>query len=100
MVAQLRVYTVNRGKMQDFVRAWRDGVYPLRLKHGFRITGAWVIEETNQFVWLMSYAGPEAWDDKERAYYESPERTSLAPDPTHYVARAEQYFLTPVLPLP
>jgi hypothetical protein len=98
MVTQLRIYTINRGRMEDFVRAWRDGIYPLRMRHGFRLGGAWVVEESNQFVWVLSYAGPEAWDDKERAYSQSPERAGLNPDPSHYVARAEQYFLTPVLP--
>jgi hypothetical protein len=98
MVTQLRIYTINRGRMDDFVRAWRDGIYPLRLRHGFRIFGAWVVPENNQFIWVLSYAGPERWEDKERAYYESPERSLLDPDPTHYVARMEHYFLTPALP--
>jgi len=30
MTTQLRMYTINRGKMDDFVRAWKAGVYPLR----------------------------------------------------------------------
>ncbi len=98
MVTQLRLYTINRGQMDDFLRAWRDGIYPLRLRHGFRIVGAWVEAENNLFVWLLSYAGPEAWDEKERAYSQSPERAGLNPDPAHYVARAQQYFLTPALP--
>jgi hypothetical protein len=98
MVTQLRIYTINRGRMDDFLRAWRDGIYPLRLRHGFRISGAWVSEETNQFIWVISYAGPEQWDDMERAYSESPERSALEPDPSHYIAHAEHFFVTPTLP--
>jgi hypothetical protein len=43
--------------MDDFVRAWRAGVHPLRLRHGYRIDGAWVIKERNEFVWLLSRDG-------------------------------------------
>ncbi len=51
---QLRRYTINKGRLDDFVDAWRRGVYPLRLKFGFTIDGAWVIQERNEFVWIMS----------------------------------------------
>ena len=98
MLTQLRIYTINRGRMDDFVRAWRDGIYPLRLRYGFRISGAWVSETTNQFFWVLNYGGPEPWDDVERAYSESPERAALEPDPSHYIAHAEQFFVSPMLP--
>lgn len=100
MVTQLRIYTINRGRMDDFVRAWHDGVYPLRLRLGFHITSAWVCKETNQFVWVLGYAGPEAWEDVDRAYYESPERAAMDPDPARFIARAEYYFVTPAMPQP
>ena len=98
MVSQLRRYTINRGKMDAFVEAWRAGVYPLRQKHGFTIPGAWVIRERNEFVWILAYDGPEPWESKEAAYYGSAERAALDPDPAQYIARAEQWFITSVLP--
>lgn len=96
-MTQLRMYTINRGKMDDFVRAWKGGVYPLRTKQGFRIEGAWVLKERNQFVWLLSYDGTD-WDAKDAAYYASPERAALNPDPAQFIANAEQWFLTEVVP--
>jgi len=93
MTQQLRIYTINRGKMEAFTQAWLGGVYPLRLKHGFTISGAWVIKDTHQFVWLLGYNGPETWEAKEKAYYGSPERAALDPDPAQFIARAEQYFI-------
>ncbi len=98
MTLQLRIYTINRGMMEAFTQAWRQGVYPLRLRHGYTLPGAWVIRETNQFVWLLGYDGPEAWEAKEKGYYTSPERGALDPDPAQYIARAEQYFLQMVVP--
>ena len=96
MTTQLRIFTINKGRLDDFVRAWKAGVYPLRLKHGYRIGGAWVIEDRNEFMWLLSHDGGD-WDAREAAYYGSPERAAVDPDPAQYIAKAEHWFLTPVL---
>ena len=96
MVTQLRIYTINKGKLDEFVRLWCERVYPLRLKLGFKVDGAWTIKETNQFVWVLRYDGPEEWQTKKEEYYNSPERKALTPDPVQLIARIEQYFVTPV----
>ncbi len=93
---QIRIYTINRGKMDEFVQAWREGIAPIRQKVGFKILGAWTIEETNQFIWALSYEGPEDWAVKDREYFEAPERKKLDPDPAQWIARTEQYFVEPV----
>jgi len=95
-VSQLRVFTINRGQMDRFLDAWVRGVPPLRRKHGFRIDGAWVIRERNEFLWVLSYDGPEGFVAKDSAYYASAERGALDPDPVQFVARAERWFVTPV----
>lgn len=95
---QLRVFTINRGKLEEFSRAWRAGVYPLRQKHGFTVPGAWAVPESNQFVWLLCYSGPEEWEARDRSYYASEERSSLNPDPRQFIARVERWFVTPVVP--
>jgi hypothetical protein len=96
-VAQLRVFTINRGQMDRFLDAWMRGVPPLRLKHGFRIDGAWVVPERNEFLWVLSYDGPEGFAAKDSAYYASAERGSLDPDPVQFIARAERWFVRPVM---
>jgi len=97
MVTELRIFTINKGRLDDFVRAWTAGVYPLRLKKGYRIDGAWVIKERNEFIWLLSYDGDD-WEAKEKAYYASAERAAVNPDPAQYIAKIEKWFLTPVIP--
>ena len=97
---QLRVFTIDRGKLEAFTTAWRAGVYPLRRKHGFTVPVAWAIPETNQFVWLLCYAGPEDWEAKDKAYYASEERINLSPDPRQFIARVERWFVRPVVPEP
>jgi hypothetical protein len=70
------------------------------VRHGFKIPAAWLIRETNQFVWLLSYDGPEEWQDKEVTYYDSPERLTMHPDPAQLIARNETYDLEDVYGLP
>jgi NIPSNAP len=97
MITQLRVYTINKGRLDDFVKAWTAGVYPLRLKMGFRIDGAWVNRKRNEFIWLLRHDGDD-WEALEKAYYASPERAAVNPDPAQYIAKAEKWFVTPVVP--
>ncbi len=93
MVSQLRIYTINRGELAQFAEEWRARVRPLREALGFRVLGAWTCEDTNQFIWLMGYAGPESWEKQDRAYYDSAERKAMQPDPARHIARVEHYFV-------
>lgn len=92
MTMQLRVYTINRGKLGQFAREWEEKILPLRLQLGFQVGGAWKIEATNQFVWLLSYDGDESWESKDAAYYASPQRQRMRPNPARLIARVEERF--------
>lgn len=97
MPTQLRIYTINRGALQQFSAEWAAMIKPLRLKLGFKIGGAWTIESTSQFVWIMSYDGPEPWETLDQAYFQSPERHAMNPDPARLIARMEHFFMEPAL---
>ena len=97
MATQLRVYTISRGSLTQFAEEWRQKVYPLRLEHGYDIHGAWIVEETHQFVWLISYEGAETWEEKEQEYYGSEVRQAMDPNPARLIARPEHYFLESIL---
>ena len=60
---------------------------------------AWVIRERNEFVWIVSYDGPEDWDAKQAAYYGSQERAAVDPelDLAQYIAKTERWLIDPVL---
>ena len=98
-VMQLRLYTIDKGRLDDFAKAWRAGVYPLRLKMGYQIPFAATIPTTNQFIWLLTYDGPDSWEQKEAAYYGSAERKQLSPNPSQWIARPEELMVTPVVGL-
>ena len=93
MATQLRIYTINRGQLHQFAKEWREKIRPLRLELGFQVDGAWLLEETNQFVWLLTYEGPESWETKDSAYYASPDRRKMEPNPARLIARVEEYFV-------
>lgn len=93
---QLRVYRIVDGRLDDFVAAWRGGVKPLRERFGFAIEGAWTAPESNEFVWLLRYEGPDSFSDADAAYYASPERTDIQPDPAQFIESASEQMIRPV----
>jgi hypothetical protein len=92
---ELRIYTINRGRLDDFVAAWREGVYPLRLEHGFKIPAAWISRPNNQFIWVLGYEGPMKWEDAQAAYYGSSQRQDLEVDPLDMIAHGDTWPITP-----
>jgi hypothetical protein len=93
MKQQLRIYTINKGALEQFVTEWREKLVPLREKHGFRVLEAYTLPSTNQFVWTMAFDGTDAdWESADKAYFASPERLSMQPDPGRLIARMENIF--------
>ncbi len=96
MVAQLRMYKAKTGELDAFVHEWTRSVVPLRRKFGFTVAGAWTIPEENRFVWILTLEGDrKAFEDRDAAYYASPERTSLQPDPARHLEAVEHWLLMP-----
>jgi hypothetical protein len=88
---QFREYTIEAGRLDDFVREWRELVLPLRLAQGFSVLGPWVEREASRFVWIMGFDGDIRAADE--AYYESLERAALDPDPARLVAEIRHVWL-------
>jgi hypothetical protein len=96
MYRELRVYTVKTGAMEPWISEWREHVYPLRLKFGFSIPAAWVVDSENRFVWLLEYAGDD-YEAANNAYYSSRERRAIDPEPTRHLAATEHWPLRAIL---
>jgi hypothetical protein len=95
---QLRMYTVHPGHMTDWLEEWTESVYPLRLEFGFDIVGAWVVEETETFVWILGWSGEGSIEDADHRYYRWPKRTSVDPNPARHLASAEEQPMRSILP--
>jgi hypothetical protein len=91
---RLRDYQVRPGELEEWLAEWREQVYPLRLARGFEVVGAWVGREENRFVWIIGHDDFQAAND---AYYASPERAAMDPDPARHLARVEETRLEQVV---
>jgi hypothetical protein len=81
---QLREYTIKSGQLARFADLWRTKVRPLREKKGFKIEGAWKVPSEDRFIWIVSHDGPD-WEAANKAYYDSPERKAMDPDPASLI---------------
>jgi hypothetical protein len=84
METQLRVHRIAAGHLDEFVAAWKRGVLPLLRKFGFQID-AWTEVDGDSFVWLVRWRGPGSLADADAAYYASPDRKALEPDPAQWI---------------
>jgi len=91
---QLRMYTIESGRLPQFAEEWRRMVVPLRRSFGFEVVGAWQVPADDLFVWVISYNGDFAAAD--RAYYDSPQRAALNPSPARLIVRAETRLMRAV----
>ncbi|WP_026403077.1 NIPSNAP family protein [Actinomadura rifamycini] len=82
---QLRTYRVRHGLLDEWAAKWRELIVPLRLEFGFEIGGAWLDRERNQFIWLISYDGPETFAERNSQYWASPKRERMGLDPKDYL---------------
>jgi hypothetical protein len=97
VVTQLRDYRIAAGELHRFIEEWRAGIVPLRREMGFFIDGAWIVDDESRFVWLLSHPGDwRAFEEADRAYYASPERTSLEPNPARLIEEQATARLTRV----
>jgi NIPSNAP len=97
VTTHVRIYRIRPGALEAFVDEWRTQVAPLRRRHGFEIHGAWASVDDDTFVWIVGHEGDFAAAD--RAYYESPERKALEPDPARHILEPRSFLARPV-PLP
>jgi hypothetical protein len=84
--------------MVDWVKEWQSKVYPLRVKFGFHLIGAWMIQDENRFLWILGWDGPrESFEEVDRVYYDSRERKALEPDPARHLEQVHYSFMTSVV---
>ena len=89
MYTQLRIYTVNRDTMDEWVAWWHK--YPKRIGEavGQKVTGGWVNEERSDFIWMRSYANAEGAKQKDAAFAANPDWNAIRPESRKFIAKAE-----------
>ena len=96
MISQLRIYTVNRGMMDQWVKLFTETLVPMQEKHGIKIEGMWVNEDRNQFIWTRSFADAGDMESKVAAFRSSPEWQAVRERAVSHVARLDVHIMQPV----
>ena len=89
MVYQLRIYTINRGMMDSWVKLFNEHIRPLHDRLGIPVKNTWINADRTEFIWVRQFDSAEDIPAKEAAYFASPERTALADVPTSHIAKME-----------
>lgn len=72
MLFELRMYHIQPGQRDDYVKFFEEEVIPSQLANGIVIVGCFVNnQDEDQFVWIRRFDSEEARDRLNQAYYES-----------------------------
>jgi hypothetical protein len=85
MVTQVRVYTINRGMLDSWIKQFNEKIVPTSAKFGVNVVGAWVNRPQNEFIWVRTFES----DDKLKVYESSPERAAYSSDTGKHIAKIE-----------
>jgi hypothetical protein len=55
MISQIRIYTINKGEMDNFLKHFKEDIMALHAKIGVPIVGTWVNRPQNEFIWVRTY---------------------------------------------
>jgi hypothetical protein len=95
---QLRRYRVVEGEMDAFVDWWRSRLLPARVAYGFTLECAYVVPETDEFVWAVSAEGDaEAYARLDAAWAASPERAAAFEGVPQRVASMDLRIVVPAV---
>ncbi|MBA2633266.1 MAG: NIPSNAP family protein [Chloroflexi bacterium] len=97
MATELRDYRIVEGSLDQWVEEWRTRIAPIRRELGFTVERAWKVEDEGRFVWLLTYPGDwQAFEAADRAYYDSPQRKGLDPNPARLIGKQSVAKLTEI----
>ena len=69
MISQIRIYTINKGEMDNFLKHFKDDIIGLHEKIGVPIVGTWVNRPQNEFIWVRSYKDKAELEAKTKEFH-------------------------------
>jgi hypothetical protein len=77
MIAQVRIYTINKNQMDAFLSHFRNETMPLHEQVGIPIVGTWVNRPQNEFIWVRTFADEQERDAKQAAFREAAQKAGV-----------------------
>jgi hypothetical protein len=71
MMAQIRIYTINRGEMDSFIKHFESETIPLHLEVGWPIVSTWINRTQNEFIWVRTHKDAADLEAKTKAFQEA-----------------------------
>jgi hypothetical protein len=68
MISQIRIYTINKGEMDNFLKHFKEDIVSLHQKIGVPIVGSWVNRPQNEFIWVRSYKDKAELEAKNKEF--------------------------------
>jgi quinol monooxygenase YgiN len=85
VTTELRLYTINRGMMDEWLAAFAKHIMPTSAQFGIKIHVAMVNRPQNEFIWVRSYEDAATLEK----YNTSPERAAYSGVTGPCVAKTE-----------
>ena len=68
MLSQIRIYTINKGEMDAFLKHFKEEIIGVHERIGVPIVGSWVNRPQNEFIWVRSYKDKADLEEKGKAF--------------------------------
>ena len=96
LISQLRIYTINKGQMDSWLKVFNEDLRPLLAEHEIPVDGTWVDAENERFVWVRSFADQADLEKKEAAFYGSTWWLANVDHVRSHLARRDITVINPV----
>ena len=71
MQAQVRIYTINRGEMDNFLTHFKEQTKPIHDQIGWPVVASWVNRPQNEFIWIRTHQDAADLEAKTKAFREA-----------------------------
>ena len=85
MMTQVRIYTINRGMLDSWIKLFNERIVPTSARFGVKVIGAWVNRPQNEFIWVRTFDN----EDTLKTYENSPERAEYTSLTGPHIAKIE-----------